>query len=175
MNAQGNLVTDRWFDRRFCRFTAYRDFLREFLEARHQGSAFPLPICEVRGFVQTDLGLALMYERISEPDGQLSPCLADLIKNHQLTQQHIDDLNTHFDLLITEHVIISNKNPNNIVYQSSADTSGRWVWIDSFGNKQPIPFRRMSWRLNARKLEQIRRKFIKIAEAALRSDTSAKA
>ena len=177
MDEHSNLLTDTWFDRRFRRSTVFKGFLREFREsfelmARHQGGTFPIPVCEVRGVVQTDLGLALLYERISEPDGQLSPSLYDLAVGGKLTQQHLDDLHHHFDLLEKENVVISNKNLRNLVYQTWPDGTGRWVWIDSFGCKQTIPVRRWSRRLNARKLAQIRERFVGAAEAALRGQAS---
>ncbi len=174
MDERYNLLTDTWFDRLFRRSTVFKGFLREFREsfelmARHQGDAFSMPVCEVRGVVQTDLGLALLYERISDPDGQLSPSLHDLANSGRLTQQHLDDLHRYFDLLEQENVVISNKNQRNLVYQTWPDGTGRWVWIDSFGCKQTIPVRRWSRRLNAHKLEQIRGKFVRTAEAALRN------
>nr|WP_321253006.1 YrbL family protein [uncultured Ruegeria sp.] len=167
-----NLVTDTWFDRLFRRSTVFKGFLREFHESfdlmvRYQNRDEPIPVCEVRGVIQTNLGLALMYERISEPDGQLSPSLKELAQSGRLTQEHLDSLNKHFDMLVEEQVLISNKNAGNIVYQSFSDGSGRWVWIDSFGSKQMIPIRRWSRRMNKRKLDQIRQRFMGLAEAAV--------
>ncbi|WP_037306876.1 YrbL family protein [Ruegeria halocynthiae] len=177
MDANANLLTDTWFDRIFRRSTAFKGFLREFHEsfelmARHQTDGVDLPVCEVRGAILTDLGLALVYERISDPDGQLSPSLHLLASTGRLTQQHVDDLERHFELLVTENVIISNGNPGNVVYQTRPDGTGRWVWIDSFGCKQTIPVRRWSRRLNARKLERVRLKFLGIAHASLPQNNS---
>ncbi|WP_271947077.1 YrbL family protein [Ruegeria faecimaris] len=173
---EAHLVTDTWFDRMFRRSTAFKGFLREFHESfdlmvRHQKSAAPIPVCEVRGVVQTDLGLALMYERISEPDGQLSPSLIGLVQSRRLKPHHLDSLNAHFDILVKENVLVSNQNPGNIVYQTLADGSGRWVWIDSFGNKQAIPVRRWFPSLNKRKIDQTRQKFLALAQQALGRET----
>ncbi|WP_165590760.1 YrbL family protein [Ruegeria denitrificans] len=167
-----NLKTDSWFDRNFRRSTVYKGFMREFHESfdlmvRYQNRNEPIPVCEVRGVVQTDIGIALVYERISEPDGQLSPCLKELAKSGHLTHHHLASLNKHFDMLIEEQVLISNKNTGNIVYQTFSDGSGRWVWIDSFGCKQIIPVRRWFRFLNRRKINQIRNRFISFAENAL--------
>jgi len=173
MDENSNLLSDTWFDRIFRRATVFKGFLREFHEsfelmARHQKCVAIIPVCEVRGIVQTDMGLALMYERISDPNDQLSPNLQELIHSGHFTQAHLDSLNKHFDLLIEERVIISNQNPKNIVYQTLKDGSGRWVWIDSFGCKQAVPLRRWSKRLNRRKIEQIRQKFCGLGKASLR-------
>ncbi|MFY2826524.1 YrbL family protein [Ruegeria sp. MALMAid1280] len=173
MDGQANLLSDTWFDRTFRRSTVFKGFLREFHESfdlmvRYQNSDDPIPVCEVRGVVQTDMGLALMYERISEPDGQLSPSLKELANSGRLTREHLTALNKHFDQLIEQQVLISNKNTGNIVYQTFSDGSARWVWIDSFGCKQLIPVRRWFGFLNRRKIDQIRDRFTKVAETALR-------
>lgn len=177
MDENFNLLSDTWFDRLFRRSTGYKGFLREFRESldlmvRHQRGSSLIPVSEVRGVIQTDLGLALLYERISDPDGTLSPSLHDLAVDKKISQQHVDDLHTYFALLASEHVAINNKNLRNIVYQTWPDGSGRWVWIDSFGCKQTIPLRRWSRKMNARKLEQIRDRFVAFAEDALRKNTS---
>ncbi|WP_170409793.1 YrbL family protein [Ruegeria arenilitoris] len=173
-DGQNGLLGDTWFDRTFRRSTVFKGFLREFHESfdlmvRYQHRDEAIPVCEVRGVVQTDIGLALVYERISEPDGQLSPSLKELAKSGGLTQEHLASLHKHFDMLIEEQVLISNKNTGNIVYQTFSDGSGRWVWIDSFGSKQIIPVRRWFRSLNRRKINQIREKFTTVAENALLS------
>jgi len=176
MDGHANLLTDTWFDRLFRRSTAFKGFLREFQESfdlmvRYQNRDEAIPVCEVRGVVQTDLGLALMYERISEPDGQLSPSLKELAQSGRLTQEHVTALRKHFDELIEEQVLISNKNTGNIVYQTFSDAPGRWVWIDSFGCKQVIPVRRWVRFLNKLKINQVRERFIRFAENALLQNT----
>jgi hypothetical protein len=172
MDDQANLLTDTWFDRTFRRSTVFKGFLREFHESfdlmvRYQNRDDPIPVCEVRGVVQTDMGLALMYERISEPNGQLSPSLKELAQSGGITREHVNALHKHFDELIEERVLISNKNTGNIVYQTFADGSARWVWIDSFGCKQAVPVRRWIGFLNKRKINQIRERFTGVAETAL--------
>ncbi|CUH44590.1 YrbL family protein [Ruegeria atlantica] len=171
MDAGSRLVTDKWYDRLFRRATAFKGFMREFDEAfflmiRHQESPEVMPVCRVFGTAPTDKGLALVYERISDPDGQLSPSLGQLIAEDRLTPQHLSDLNNHFDQLSDERVIISNKNTGNLVYQTWPDGSGRWVWIDSFGSKQVIPLRRWVRSYNDRKLGQVRKKFFDLIDAA---------
>ncbi|MCA0926975.1 YrbL family protein [Ruegeria profundi] len=172
-NGQANLVTDSWFDRKFRRSTTYKGFLREFHESfdlmvRFQNRSDPIPVCEVRGVLQTDIGIALVYERISDPDGQLSPSLQELAESGRLTPHHLDCLDKHFDELIEAKVLVSNKNTRNIVFQTFPDGSGRWVWIDSFGSKQIVPVRRWFQFLNRRKINQIRERFMGVAEDALR-------
>lgn len=169
-DASGHLHTDDFFDHALRRATVFRGFLREFreyveLKARHQEAGARLPICEVFGVVQTDLGLGLVYERICDPNGQLSPTLHDLVSTGTLTKDHVERLEEHFRILMEEHVVVGNMNPRNLVYQQAADGPGRFIWIDSFGSKEFIPFRRMSSRLNARKIRKIRERFLQLIES----------
>jgi PhoP regulatory network protein YrbL len=138
----------------------YQDFLREFreyleLRERCSTSGEELPLCEVRGIVQTDLGIGLVYERISNPDGQLAPTLKALIDTGRIGEQQIEELEAHFRSLKENRVSLSNFNLRNIVYQSAPDGHGRFVWIDSFGSKQFVPWRKWFKSLNDRKLRKI--------------------
>ncbi len=148
-----------------------RDFLREFreyveLRTRQPKAGIPLPICAVRGVVETDLGIGLVYERIGEPDGSLSPTLRRLIRSGAVGPRQIDEIERFFEDLVARHVVVSNMNLENIVYQTAADGSARYVWIDSFGSKEFIPFRRWFRALNGRKINKIRRKCLERMTAA---------
>ena len=174
-DAEGNLTERRSLDR-FRRATAFRDFLREFrefveLKARHQQHDARLPLCEVRGVVQTDLGLGLVYERIGNPDGTLAPTLKALIRQRRIRQRHIDEIEAHFRELMDAHVVVSNFNLDNIVYQTGGDGSGRYVWIDSFGSKEFIPVRRWFRSRNDRKIRAIRASCIEKMSRALGKTT----
>lgn len=152
----------KWHERfRYLRSTAYQDFLREFqeyveLKAKHQQVGAKLPLCAVRGIVQTDIGMGLVYERISEPDGSLSPNLEDLIEDGLARQHHLDAFETFFDSLLLHNIVGSAMTLDNLVYHTEADGLSRFVWIDSFGSKRYIPLRRWSRTLNNRKIEQVR-------------------
>lgn len=153
---------EKWSDR-FRRSTAFRDFLREFreyveLKAKHQQAGIKLPLCAVRGIVQTDMGLGLVYERMSEPDGSLSPNLEKLIEDGQVHQAHFEAFEAFFDSLLEHNVVVCDMSLDNLVYHTDADGLSRFVWIDSFGSKRPIPLRRWFRSLNNRKIEQVREK-----------------
>ena len=173
----GNLLERRFSDR-FRRATAFRDFLREFqeyleLKARFQQPGIRLPLCEVRGIVQTDLGIGLVYERIANPDGRLAPTLKALMKRGDIGQQQISEIEDHFNFLMENRIVVSNFNSENIIYQSDPDGSGRFIWIDSFGSKQFIPTRRWFKTLNDRKLRSIRDKCLeKMYEAMAKAETN---
>ncbi|WP_299287446.1 YrbL family protein [uncultured Tateyamaria sp.] len=171
-DADGHLPDAGWLTRRLRRATMYKGFLREFvayleLKAEHQDPDARLPISAVHGTVQSDLGLGLVYERISDPDGSLPPSLKELMDSGRLEAWHVTALHTFFDTLIAHHVVVSNKNLKNIIFQTEGPGHGRFVWIDSFGCKQSIPLRKWSKRLNTRRLEDLRRLFVGRAEGAL--------
>ena len=156
------LLTRRWLDK-FRRATAFGDFLREFreyveLKGRFQQPGVKLPICAVKGVVQTDLGLGLVYERISEPNGKLSPDLKSLIRSGRIRQRHFDDFDLFFQALRDCDVVACDMSFDNLVYQTDTDGQSRIVWIDSFGSKRPIPVRRWFRSLNHRKIRQVHEK-----------------
>lgn len=171
-DAQGHVPSTNWIERRFRRATMYKGFLREFreyleLKARLQEPGVPLPICEVHGTTPTDLGLGLVYERIADPDNNLPPTLKEMIEAGSLETWHLKPLHSFFDLLIENHVVISNRNLNNLVFQTQGPGKGRFIWIDSFGCKQAIPLRKWSKRLNAHSLNRLRSFVVSQAEKAL--------
>ena len=157
----------------------YQDFLREFkeyleLKERSQTPDGALPLCEVRGIVQTDLGLGLVYEKIANADGNLAPTLKDLINSGGIGQRQLAELNDHFRTLMDNRVALSNFNLKNIVYQSDAEGRGRFVWIDSFGSKQFVPLRKWFKSLNDRKLRQIRASCLTAIAAVAANDKMSK-
>lgn len=169
----------KWHEKfRYLRSTAYQDFLREFreyveLKAKHQQADARLPLCAVRGVIQTDIGMGLVYERMSEPDGSLSPNLEDLIKEGQVRQHHLDAFEAFFDSLLFHNIVGSAMTLDNLVYHTEADGQARFVWIDSFGSKRYVPLRRWFRFLNNKKIEQARARrrepLIKAIEFAGRS------
>jgi hypothetical protein len=72
-----------------------------------------------------------------------------------------------FERLMKDHVVVSNMNLDNIVCQTMGDGSLRYAWIDSFGSKEFIPFRRWFASRNNRKLLQIRAKCLTQMTTAL--------
>lgn len=171
-DAEGHIPGTNRIERRLRRATMYKGFFREFreyleLKARLQEPGVPLPICSVYGTVPTDLGLGLVYGRISDPDGSLSSSLQELIDTGRIEDWHLPLLNEFFDTLIEQHVIVQNKNLNNLVFQVEGPKSGRFVWIDSFGCKQLVPLRKWSKRWNARGLERVRSRVLTRTEEAL--------
>lgn len=172
-DAKGNLIERRRFDR-FRRATAFRDFLREFreyleLKARHQSPGTPLPLCAVRGIVETDLGLGLVYERIGDADGALAPTLKTLIRRKRIEPHHLEEIEVLFRQLMDNHVVVSNFNLDNIVYQAGRGGAGRFVYIDSFGSKEFIPVRRWFRSRNDRKIRAIRASCIEKMSRARRA------
>ncbi|MEM1273662.1 MAG: YrbL family protein [Pseudomonadota bacterium] len=171
-DAEGHKPNTKGIARRFRPATMYKGFLREFrqyleLKSRRQEPDDVLPICEVHGTTPTDIGLGLVYERVADPDGALPPSLGEMIKTERLEPWHLPILNAFFDDLIENHVMISNDNLDNVIFQTYGPRQGRFVWIDSFGCKQAIPLKKWSKQLNARSLNRYRAFFVNQAEAAL--------
>lgn len=170
---RGNLTRKRLLDR-FRRATVFRNFLREFqeyleLKARYPEPDAELPLSGILGIVQTDKGIGHVYERVSDPDGSLSAQLKHLIADGKISQQQVRELHEHFDQLMREHVVLCHFNLENILYQKRPDGTGRFVWVDSIGNRQFIPTRRWFRWANNRKLADIRDKCLKAMGAG---DTS---
>lgn len=171
-DAEGHSVHTKGIVRIFRPGSMYKGFLREFrqyleLKARRQELNAVLPICEVHGTVPTDLGLGLVYELVADPDGTLPPSLKQMIDAGKVEQWHLPLLNAFFDEMIENHILISNRNLNNIIFQTQGPGKGRFVCIDSFGCKQAIPLKKWSKRLNTRALNRYREFFVGKAEAAL--------
>ena len=162
----GSLLEESYTKSHLRRATAYHGFLREFREfvevaARTQNSDIVLPIVKVLGVVETDLGLGCVYEKIAEPSGQLSPTLLHLKRSGMITSEHIEAMERHFQQVISLNVIMSDKNPLNMVFQTLRGGSSRFVRIDSFGLKTLVPLRRWSPTLNERKVKKMREYFLK--------------
>lgn len=171
-DALGHVPKTSRTKRFFCRATMYKCFLREFreyleLKARQQEPGMPLPVCEVHGTVPTDIGLGLVYQRISAPDGSLSPSLKHMIETGQLETRHVPLIHSLFDELIEKHIVVDDRNLDNIVFYEPEPGRGRFIWIDGFGSNQALPLRKWFKQLNARRLEKVRRKFVGRAEEAL--------
>ncbi|MFA3916279.1 hypothetical protein AB1E33_04730 [Ruegeria sp. 2012CJ15-1] len=75
--------------------------------ARHQNDDVVLSVCKMRGVVQADTVLALLYERISDPVGWLSLSVKDLVDCGQNNHRHVGALHRQFDMLEEEHTVIS--------------------------------------------------------------------
>lgn len=136
----------------------YSNFVEEMseyavLRSRHQNKE-PI-VAPIHGFIETSMGLGLVVERISGPDGELAPTLLDLIRERQVTpeiRKSIDDLAIKLAAL---HVVVSDFAGRNLVLRP--DGKGLCI-IDGLGEPLRFGLRKRSrwlWRLS---LELKRRK-----------------
>lgn len=149
-----------FFDR-FKRFGAYRTFRREVDEFIEQARKFTLtdpadlPIPGVLGFVQTELGLGLVVEKITMANGQLAPTLRDLVLAGRLTARHLVMIDELFERCRRFHIVLMDCNAGNFVV---TDRRGfeELMCIDGTGEKSLLRIFALSSRANDFRLRQMR-------------------
>jgi hypothetical protein len=144
----------------------YAEELSEYavLRSRHQNKE-PL-VAPIHGLVETSMGLGLVVERISGPDGNLAATLDDLIREERVTpklRNAVDDLAT---ILSDLHVVVGDFTARNLVLRPDGDG---FCVIDGLGEWTSVRFRKLSrlaWRLS---LEFMRRRIqVRIIEGKSR-------
>lgn len=141
-------VMDRWFpDTRLRQIRKeYSEYMRVMLA--HQEPDFTAPIAHMFGFVQTNLGLGCLTERVMEPDGSLGATLGAKVKTNSLTQDDVDLLNDMITRIYQNNIRASDMNPSNFVF-GHRDVGGvlgprECVLVDGFGDIHAIPVRSMA-------------------------------
>ena len=108
---------------------------------------FVSPVSHLYGFVQTNLGLACLTERITDAAGQNAPTLKDSLASHTFTADDLAALNAFVADLYRIGVRAGDLNAGNFVYgfrhTHPADTP-QWVLVDGFGDFHAIPIRSAS-------------------------------
>jgi hypothetical protein len=120
---------------------------------------FPFPFPRTHGLIWTTQGLGLVVEKIASADNSLAPSLHELLEKGRFTDMHWQRLKALFDLCIRNHLVLGDLNPHNFLYQDTGE--GRFVAIDSIGEKSLIPIYELSFLCNRIKL---RHKFRGLAE-----------
>lgn len=115
------------------------------------------PAAEMRGFYESDLGLAVAFERVTDGSNALGPTLAQISEAGQLTAHHIDLLNEFAQRLLAWNLIASDLNLSNIVLGQRGGIS-QFVLVDGMGAPHLIPLRYWSRRFNRRELVSSMRK-----------------
>lgn len=150
------VIATRWsgsknWVKRLPRARHYAGYLREvkeYLAVRAVGAGEELPIARLGGLVDTDVGLGLVAERVSAPDGALAPTLFRLLKQHGFQPWIAQGLDALYAELQRHRVILGDLHPGNVVYGSVAGGAPRFVVIDGFGEKYVLPLCSMSRTLN---------------------------
>lgn len=137
-------------------FQEYGEYARVMLlHADWQGL---LPITHMRGFVQTDMGLGCVSDRVVH-DGQLAPTLAHVAKAGPLDTVALAALNQMTRTIYALGLRASDLSANNIVLGSRGDQFEA-VLVDGFGDIHALPIRTWSRKLNKIAID---RSFEKIA------------
>lgn len=124
----------------------YQEYLRVMLN--HSGTAIHTPIAHMFGFVQTNLGLGCLTERVMEPDGTLGQTIGGKAKAGSLTDDDIALLNDSISRIYGYRIRASDMNPKNFVIGHRNDGTGlgprECVLVDGFGDIHAIPVRSLS-------------------------------
>ncbi|MEL6839575.1 MAG: YrbL family protein [Pseudomonadota bacterium] len=143
-----NGVMDRWFPRTRLRQIRkeYTEYLRVMLD--HPEPGFRAPMSHMFGFVQTNIGLGCLTERVMAPDGYLGDTLDAKVKQGTLTDADIAQLNDTIARLFEHSIRASDMNPKNFVFGQRDNGTGvgprECVLVDGFGDIHAIPVRSMA-------------------------------
>ena len=116
------------------------------LRSRHHNRE-PL-VAPIHGFAETSLGLGLVVERISGPDGNLALTLNDMIRENQVTPELRDSIDELANKLAELHLVVSDFAGRNLVLRP--DGKGFCI-IDGLGDPLYFGIRKKNrwlWRLS---------------------------
>lgn len=134
----------------------YREYARIML--LHADRQDPFPIAHMRGFVQTDVGLGCVSDRVTHKGG-LAPTLAALANRDALDDASLIALNKMVQAVYDLGLRASDLSANNIVLGTRGH-GAEAVLVDGFGDIHAIPIRTWSRKLNRIAID---RSFEKIA------------
>lgn len=121
-----------------------------------------IPISRMFGVVQTSRGPGVIVERINGPDKQLAPSLHAFFRAGKMDENVLEALNEFVERMFRLKIVARDVNLSNIVY-GLRDNREQCILIDGYGERNLIPLRSMSKRLNDRSLNK---QFMAIAEGS---------
>ncbi len=119
------------------------------------------PLSRMLGVVQTTHGAGVVVERISGLEGGLAPKLYEVCRSG-LDAQALGALNTFVGKMFHLHIVARDVKSSNIVYGTRGAGPACFL-IDGYGERNLIPLRSLSRRLNDRSLNK---QFSMIAQKA---------
>lgn len=160
--------------RRFPGINRYRlskCYIRELIESMRLrfSEQYSPPSClqKVAGLVDTNLGLGLVVIAEKERNGEYAKTLKSFIQTKQFDQHIQKKLEEFYQQLAICDVVVSDCYPRNIVYAYNETEGEHFVLIDGIGEKNLIPYLRISSYLRKKyRLRQIEL-FKKRVEVAL--------
>lgn len=111
------------------------------------------PLSRMLGVVQTTRGPGVVVERINGLDGGLAQKLSAYTCTHRMTRTLLEDLNVFVAKMFDLQIVARDVKRSNIVYGTRGDDAAFFL-IDGYGERNLIPLRSMSRRLNDRSLSR---------------------
>ncbi|ARP86088.1 YrbL family protein [Bordetella genomosp. 9] len=137
---------------------AYRNHIAELAEyaaAQHAAAGrWKIPMARMLGLAQTNLGLGLLVEKITDGQGGLAPTVEQIVRERGLDETLARELDNFFDALADHHVVLNDVSARNVVMGLNADGETGLYLIDGFGSKQAIPLFAYSKTLNRRRIQR---------------------
>lgn len=109
-------------------------------------------ICEIFEYAETNLGPAIIVERIMNEDGQTSHTLPEHIRNGR-PESLIEPLTALYKTFADHHVLLRDESPRNILVRRTK-TGLELVIVDGLGDSNVIKYATASKFLNRMKLER---------------------
>ncbi|MFN0263073.1 YrbL family protein [Tepidamorphus sp. 3E244] len=141
-------------------FGAYHVFIREIEEyirlrrITYGNRSARLPIPDIYELTDTEEGLGLVVEKMTDGNGKLAPTLAEIIVSKNLSPKHERALEAFGTKCKALHVVFGDVHLNNLVYTETRTGEPELVCIDGFGEKSLVPIHRWSKTVNARKIDR---------------------
>ena len=156
----------RWY-KRLPRARQYTGFVRELKEYVALLARAPhgiAPVARMLGIVETDLGVGLVSEKVLDAHGALAPSLHAIYRQQGGASAWTDAaLEKLLEELLRFNVIVGDLHASNIVYGTdSRGGAPRLVLIDGFGEKNLLPLKSLSRRLNQRNTQRVYRRLRRI-------------
>ncbi len=109
------LLSLRLRKRRFgCLRSAFKEY-EEYIAAMSRLGRIPSALPAFRGFVDTNLGIGMVVEKITDADGNLAPSQREYIECHGLTDDLVVKTHALVDEIKAARIVAGDLTPSNIV------------------------------------------------------------
>lgn len=120
------------------RFGAYRCWaqdLDEYVAVTWRTQSLPRFFPQIFGFVSTDMGPGMVYERVMDAEGNTGPTLRQCIQSGQPDPRLHDLITQLFDALAESQAVISDVTTQNILVRGDYESL---VVVDGLGETTPV-------------------------------------
>jgi hypothetical protein len=128
------------------------------------------------GFIETDLGIAIIARAERDNEGAFAPTLRNLLQDGNFDETAQRELEDFFEKLLQSDIVLGNISIDNLVYSwDAAKQKSKFVVIDGLGEKNVIPlcsyFRFFNNRAKMRGIQKIQRCICKYQDSARRDES----